>query len=166
CWPGACACLTDARTPLYGSADRRSTVLADLGDGAVITLDGAADAFYRARTYDGTRGYVDCAAGMRRSTENDATDFGVHHRVTGSAGFTAVGVPGSGFRLTDHVTPLYAHADGWSPVLQQLPGGQVVTFMGIDGHFARVQAAGVEGYIPVTTGAEPVTILQDSRISC
>ncbi|MFL6281494.1 MAG: M48 family metalloprotease [Vicinamibacterales bacterium] len=163
--PGASVCLTDARTPLHSSADRRSGVIADLSDGAVLTLEGAANGFYKARTYDGTPGYIECAAGMRRSTEHDAAHFGVTHRVAASAAFTAACVPGSSFRLTEHFTPLYSMADGWSAVLQQLPAGQIVTFTGIDGYFARVRAAGVDGYIADTAGAEAFDAPEDARSS-
>jgi hypothetical protein len=62
--------------------------------------------------------------------------------------------PGSRFRLTDHATPLYASCDGWSRILQQLPAGQVVIFTGVEGHFARVQAGDVVGYVAVTAAAE------------
>jgi len=164
--PGASVCLTDARTPLRSSADRRSAVIADLSGGAVLTLDDAADGFYKARTYDGTPGYIECAAGMRRSTEHDAADFGVNHRAAASRAFTAACVPGSSFRLTDHFTALYTMADGWSAVLQQLPAGQIVTFKGIDGHFARVQAAGVDGYIADTAGAQSLDAPEEARSSC
>jgi heat shock protein HtpX len=163
---GASVCLTDARTPLHSSADRGSRVLADLGGGAVLTLDDAANGFYKVRTYDGTGGYIECTAGMRRSTDHDARDCGVHHRVDPGPAFTAACAPGSSFRLTDHLTPLYRMADGWSAVLQQLPAGQIVTFTGIDGHFARVRAAGVDGFIADTAGAEAFDTRHHERTSC
>src|SRR5204862_283787 len=68
---------------------------------------------------------------------------------------SAGGSVGSQFRLTDHVTPLYARADGWSPVLLQLPAGQVVTLGAIEGHFVRVRAGGVDGYL-AAAGREPL----------
>src|SRR5204862_490834 len=70
--------------------------------------------------------------------------------------------PGSQFRLTDHATPLYATCDGWSRILQQLPAGQIVTFTGVEGHFTRVRAAGVDRYIAATAGAEPLVASEET----
>jgi hypothetical protein len=112
-----------------------------MGDGAIERVAKAADAGvdYRGRTLlHEIAPSVHLEAEARGSLESAARS------------------PGSLFRLTDHVTPLYKRADGWSPVLQQLAAGHVVTFQGIDGHFARVQAAGVDGYIANTAGAEPL----------
>jgi heat shock protein HtpX len=127
--------------PSHPPVDTRIDAVTRMGDGAIERVAKAADAGvdYRGRTLlHEIAPSVHLEAEARGSLESAARS------------------PGSLFRLTDHVTPLYKMADGWSPVLQQLAAGHVVTFNGIDGHFARVQAAGVDGYIANTAGAEPL----------
>jgi hypothetical protein len=136
--------------PSHPPVDARVAALARMGDGIVQGLSSAGNAG------------VDYRGRMLLNEIAPAVPL---EAVTHGSMESAARGPGSQFRLTDHVTPLYAASDGWSRVLQQLPAGQVVTFRGIEGHFARVQAAGVDGYIANTAGAEAFAPAH-SRIPC
>lgn len=126
--------------PSHPPVDARIDAVTRMGDGSIERVAKAADAGvdYRGRTLLHEIAPAVLLESTPRSLESAARSRG------------------SQFRLTDHVTPLYATSDGWSSVLQQLPAGQVVTFNGIEGHFARVQAAGIDGYVGATAGAEPL----------
>jgi len=150
--PGTVLWVADA-TPLYGSRDRRSNVSVQLPAGAMVVVQEADRGFYEARTQDGTRGYLDCRAGLQRQ-KPDAHD----HRPA----FTLSCVAGSAFRLTDLVTPLYEKPDGWAAVLHELPAGQIVTFTRMEGNFAHVETGWGGGYIASTTGAEAIGTIQSA----
>jgi heat shock protein HtpX len=160
--PGTRIRLTDTRTALYRSPDRLSGIVADLDASVELTLLGTDGAFYHVRAADDQPGYIDRTAGTARSEARDddpdsRTGHGIHYRAAAGPAFTARCVSGSAFRLTDHLTPLYAKADGWSGVLRQLSAGDIVTFVGLEGHFAHVRTAHAEGYIPRLAGAEALS---------
>jgi heat shock protein HtpX len=81
----------------------------------------------------------------------------IHQRLEPVRAFDERIVPGTQFRLTDHVTPLYEKPDGWSRVTLQLSSGTIVAFDGLDGHFARVEIDRMAGYIPCLAGAVRVS---------
>ncbi|MFL6281493.1 MAG: M48 family metalloprotease [Vicinamibacterales bacterium] len=128
-----------AMFPSHPPVDVRIDAVTRMGDGFVEGLRKAEDAGvdYRGRTL-----LNEVAPGVQLET---ATRVSLE---------SAAESPGSQFRLTDHSTPLYETADGWSRMLQQLPAGDVVTLTGVEGRFARVQAAGLDGYIAAAAGAE------------
>jgi len=133
--------------PSHPSVDARIDAVTRMGDGSAESLLKAADVGvdYRGRTLlNEIAPAVHLETAMRRSL-----------------GFAAGG-PGSQFRLTAHSTPLYATGDGWSRVLQQLPAGDIVTLTGVEGRFARVQAAGIDGYLAATAGAEPLDAIGEA----
>jgi heat shock protein HtpX len=129
--------------PSHPPVDARIDAVTRMGDGSVEGLTKAADAGvdYRGRTL-----LKEIAPTVHLET------------VTRGTLESGKGGPGSEFRLTGHSTPLYATADGLSAVLQQLQAGNVVTLTGIEGHFARVQTAGIDGYVAVTAAAEPLNV--------
>jgi len=65
-------------------------------------------------------------------------------------------VGGRMFRMTAEETPTYTSADGLSPVVKVLHQDELVTVRGVDGHFVRITAADVTGYISMGTTAKPI----------
>jgi hypothetical protein len=81
----------------------------------------------------------------------------IHQRLEPVRAFDERIVPGTQFRLTDHVTPLYEKPDGWCDVALRLSSGTVVTFNELVGNFARVEVDGTAGYIPRIAGADSIS---------
>jgi heat shock protein HtpX len=165
--PGTRVRLIDPRTPLYRSPDRVSAIVADLDGGVEVTILGTDNGFFHVRATDDQPGYIECTADTTRcesSAYSDSrTGYGIHFRASAGPASTAPCVPGSMFRLTDHVTSLYAEPDGWSGVLRQLAAGEIVTCLRIEGNFARVRAGRAEGYIPRLAGGEALSAADRSR---
>jgi heat shock protein HtpX len=63
-------------------------------------------------------------------------------------------VPGMKVRLTQAETPLYQNADGWSPVIERLPEGAIIEFIGLEANFVRVATDRVRGCISRGTVAK------------
>ena len=55
--------------------------------------------------------------------------------------------PGMTFRLTSPDTSLYQKPDGWSPVIERLPEGSIVTFDRLEENFVRVATDSAFGYV-------------------
>ena len=55
--------------------------------------------------------------------------------------------PGMTFRLTSTDTSLYQKPDGWSPVIERLPDGSIVTFDRLEENFVRVATDSAFGYV-------------------
>jgi len=173
--PGARLRLTDAETLLYKSADSFSAVLADLDRSVAITVVDLAAHFIHVRLIDGTDGYILLFAGLAPLDDEGGPDGkqdavvrqseGIHYRPSWASAFnhshpvpdTAFRLPGTQFRLTDHVTPLYEKSDGWSDVARQLSSGTIVTFHELVGSFAHVTTDGTVGYIPGAAGASSIS---------
>jgi heat shock protein HtpX len=159
--------LIDQRTPLYKSPDRLSAIVADLDGGVEVTIVGTDGSFYQVRATDDQPGYIERTARTTRcqsSVYEDArTGYGIHYRASAGPASTAQWLPGSMFRLTDHVTTLYAMPDGWSSVVRQLSAGEIVTCLGLEGNFARVRVEQAEGHIPRLAGVEALSAADRSR---
>ena len=157
--PGAKLRLTDARTPLYTSAEGSSAVLADLDANVLVTVVDREAQFIRIRLADGLAGYIPDAAGLRQSGDDGTDDSGggIHYRIIPRPAFDERVIAATRFRLTDHVTLLYEKPDGWSDVALQLPPGTIVAFDRLDGNFARVEVGKTAGYIPRTAGATRIS---------
>jgi SH3-like domain-containing protein len=152
---GARLRLTDARTLLYKSADGSSAVLADLEGSVPLTVVDREAQFIRVRLADGFAGYIPESTGFTQSGDEGEDDGGgrIHYRGGPVATFDERIAPATRFRLTDHVTPLYAQPDGWSDVALQLSSGTIVAFDRLVGNFARVEVGNTPGYIPRLAGA-------------
>jgi heat shock protein HtpX len=168
CEPGSQARLTDSRSLLYEAADMSSGVLAELDSNVLLTIENLEPQFIRVRLVDGTVGYIRLFAGLMSLDDDPQHDpglgalelDGIHHTgrtsdlmVDAPVPETPFRLPGSKFRLTGKVTPLYAKPDGWSDVVQQLTSGTTVTFYELVGTFARVATERTAGYISSSTHA-------------
>jgi heat shock protein HtpX len=153
--------LVDQRTPLYRSPDHLSAIVADLDGGAEVTILGTDDRFYHVRATDDQPGYIERTADTTCCQsdvyEDSPTGYGIHPRASAGPASTVQWLAGSMFRLTDHVTTLYAMPDGWSSVVRQLSAGEIVTCLGLEGNFARVRMEQVEGYVPCLAGVEALS---------
>jgi heat shock protein HtpX len=164
--PGSQLRLNGARTVLYTAANDSSAVLADLDSNVLVTIEKVEPRFIRVCLVEGTVGYIPVSAGLTAledhpdGNQDAGADGigGIHYRRTAPVKAreytvleTPSRLPGTQFRLTDHVTPLYAKPDGWSDAAQQLSLGTVVTFHEAVGGFVRVAANGAVGYISTST---------------
>jgi len=156
--PGEKFRLADSLTLLYTSAEGSSAVLADLDANVLVTVVDREGQFIRVRLVDGLAGYIPLSARLIQSGNDEDDDGGcIHYRLKRSPAFDERIVPGTQFRLIDHVTPLYEKPDGWSDVALQLLSGTVVTFNELVGNFARVEVDGTAGYIPRIAGADSLS---------
>ena len=147
--------------PTHPSPDERIDLLRRMGDGIVEDLGAASEAGVNYRGEMLLRQY---APPKLRVAARDAIDSpeppAPTVRRTGDSAkpvhaLTSQWKTGSRFQLIDDETPLYEKPDGWSIVLQRLPPGLVVTFMGFEGNFARVRTEHTEGYIARIAAAQP-----------
>jgi len=155
---GALLRLAD-RTLLYDSDVGSSAVVADLDPNVLVTVIDHEASFISVRLVDGTAGCIPASARLIPAAYNepDTVAIGVHYRIQPPTRFDGRIVPGTQFRLSDRLTPLYAKPDGWSDVASELKAGSVVTFREVVGNFVRVEVDQMDGWIPRATRAVPAS---------